>query len=311
MQLMPSRQVDPTQIWPGKRYASSGRGKTDGSYRIQYRRMCLAFHQSVDPSSHELADLAVEIEEISSRLTGPWAAQYVGFAKLLCAMDKFRRGDPTASKYLAKQAKVALTILREAFFSNSLLEATGAQISLHGQTASCSDTPKKPVAARPARTSTHPSHIARKPLSPKSAISNSANRIVTPPRKTNRGLDGHSPPDHKLASSSCKLDNPLESLSLLETIAAVLGLYEHTFLRLGYLRLIKHLCIGYSADGFLKPCLELAGEYQSLGQWERAQDVLRQAQDIAAKGDLSDESRILLCLREAEIFSLRGDTAHG
>lgn len=278
--------------------------------------MHLAVSQIGSAAREETALLASQLQHLCS-LNQPaaWSAQYLAFTKLLCAVDLVKKKDPAASKALAKQAKEALSILRLAV-SNTILEpefdeATkprSAQVIKNGLS---SVNPKRQTTSTHTRANARQLESTRKPLSPRSAAASSMNHNVTPPRKTNRNVEGASALDRKPQKLLSKLENPRESLALLATVTSMLGFFEHTFLRLGYLRLLKHLYDGFSDDAFVRTCLELVTEYQYLGQTARAEAILSQAREKAANAGIRGESRVLLSLQEAEALAYQGEPDKG
>lgn len=278
--------------------------------------MHLAVSHIGSAAPEEITSLASQLQHLCSRnQPAAWSAQYLAFTKLLCAVDLVKKQDSAASKALAKQAKEALSILRLAV-SNTVLQPQidegtklgSAQLIGNGLS---SVHPKRQTTSTHTRANARQLEATRKPLSPRSAAAYSTNHNVTPPRKTNREAEGSSAPDRKREKLLSKLENPRESLALLATVTSMLGFFEHTFLHLGYLRLLKHLYDGFCDDAFVRTCLDLVTEYQHLGQTARAEAILSQAREKAVNAGISGESRVLLSLQESETLAYQGEPDKG
>lgn len=268
-----------------------------------------------------------DVEDIAKRIStlcagekpAPWVAESSASAKLLFALYQIRRGDSSASKILAREAKEALAILRSSLLNEQNSSAISTSVDAIGKSAveasgvrkAVPPGKKQPSAAARSK-GPQVAMVPRKPLSPKSNVKQVSNRIVTPPRQ-NKRIEAEnnfvgSQTDTMLYGLRERLQTSREALSLFDTTACVLSIFEHTFLRLAYLRLIKSVTQGNSAEPFVLVCLDLAYEYQQLGKYARAEAMLAQAQATANKADLSSEARVLLTLRKAEYLSHLGRT---
>lgn len=248
----------------------------------------------------------------------PWAAESLASAKLLSALHTIQQRDTFASKTLAKEAKEALGILRNCIVGGVSAAATsGARITPIKSPAQAAagrilvPPGKKPSSAAPpvtVRITTAP----RKPLSPKNNVSQPPKGTITPPRRQKKGCDdGHYPLERYRTTTadgdlSERLRTSRESLALLDTVACVLGIYEHTFLRISYLRFVKAITQGRLLEQFTLVCLDLAYEYQQLGKSGRVEAMFAQAEAAASNPDVNAETRILLLLRKAEHISSTG-----
>lgn len=284
--------------------------------RIVLRRLFIAIQNADAGSRARIDELSMRITSLCNPTDGAsWAARCSASAKLLCAVDLVRRRDPAASQTLAKQAKEALNMLRASLSLDSQSPPTLSDKSCTQnivQPSSKVQVPVKPVRSQPGRRldASRQGAALRKPLSPKTSTSQRCSNITTPPRTTKREADERAVVSGlHIDEASTTVDGlraSEETLALLDTIACMLGVFEHSFLRLGYLRFQKHLCSSRSEERLVGICLDLAYEYQQLGQQRRAAEMMAQAEEIASKSDLSLETRTLLVLRKAEQLAYMG-----
>lgn len=277
--------------------------------------MQLAVEYGEEGASGKVIELAERVITVcESETSAPWSAECLASSKLLSALDKIRMRDVNASKVLGTMAKEALALLRISLLADkAAVKSTDLPCNQEGKNST--KRPHLSTEAKLLRTaqqskaphSATAAATVRKPLSPKAHIAQRAKETVTPPRNTKRDIVGDLVPPRQATASKLRSPSVSEDfIGLLDTIACVLGLFEHTFLRIGYLRFLKHLWQNCSAEHYVKVCIDLAHEYQQLGKQGRAEAMLSQAQAKATSGDVTGETRTLLMLRKAEHLALMG-----
>lgn len=291
--------------------------EADLPLRVLFRSMHLAVSRPRDGASTcRAAELGARIISVcTAQESLSWATQYAALARLLLIINSVKRQDPTASKQMAKHAKEALSAFRSTLsFSNSISSPQGQSADRESvrQTAHLENKKPAPLTSKleKAHRTLETTVSTRKPLSPRRAASSSANRIVTPPRQKEK-IPETPVKKQVLGTTFSQLQMPRETMSLLSTVASLLGLFEHTFLRLGYLRLLKNIYDSHSPENFIDICLELAAEYRKLGKLSRAHTMLAHAEYTATTWDLSVEARTMLLLRKAEHLAYNDDPSKG
>lgn len=278
--------------------------------------MYLTVEHSQGAASNAIHDLGARLARTcASEQSALWKAELLASSKLLMALYKIRHRERLASKVLAKEAKEALAIIRTSLLADDVKDP--GPVNPSGKSTANGITSRVPAARvkkQPlARNNSKSSAIAtghRKPLSPRSNAAQATHRVVTPPRHSNRDIESDRSAgcsaDTAITKSGQRLRVTRESFALFDITACVLGLFEHTFLRIGYLRLMKSICEEHSGERFVLVCLDLAFEYQQLGKFRRAKAMLAKAENAASTADLSAETRSLLMLRRAEQLSQMG-----
>lgn len=220
--------------------------------------------------------------------TSKRAKQYKAEANLCVALIIIRRREPQASKHLAKCSKAALPALLALVGPDSGRVSSGKQ-SRQVEAVQVYSPKKAVITSHGSPTYTKASKRSaaanRKPLLPKSQSPHNQER--TPPRRggtTTVDSTSHETPSQSPASGSLPswIEDIEELLILLNTIAALLGIYEHSFLRISYLNIVKYLSLKSYADLYCLACLDLAYEYQQVGKLERASQVVQALRDSRA-----------------------------
>ncbi|KZV89225.1 hypothetical protein EXIGLDRAFT_771939 [Exidia glandulosa HHB12029] len=155
----------------------------------------------------------------------------------------------------------------------------------------------KPVATRATRNGKTPAAKAKAPVKKPAAKSKKIDLPPVTPRPARRGTtallaSGSSP----VASSSKVVLTPVRDdwkrlFGLLRMAAQLLGLLGHTFVRIRFLKLMRHLSaeVSLSSDEFVRSSLDLASEYAALGLVDRTLEVLGRAR-IALFGEDDEET---------------------